>query len=139
MTPAACLNDVLFLNRAVTELWGGSAVGGLGIVRYYHALVPEIAGGAALVCDIDEPEVCPAVPGDSRALAAEAQHTSGPQARLGRSEARVARYRGQEAPGGEGSVFYRSRMSRSSISAAASGFGWPAWLAPTSHGRRQPT
>lgn len=54
LAPVSCLNDIVFLNRAVTELWGGSEIGKLSILPYYHALVAEIAGGRAPMCDIDD-------------------------------------------------------------------------------------
>jgi MoxR-like ATPase len=55
MTPVACLNDVLFLNRCMTELWGGSNLGGQReFIDLYHQAVARVAGGRSPVCEIDD-------------------------------------------------------------------------------------
>jgi MoxR-like ATPase len=55
--PEACLNDVLFLNRAVTEQWGGDDLNDEDlkeILPDYHRLVVDLCGGDRPVCSIDD-------------------------------------------------------------------------------------
>lgn len=54
-TPVSCLNDILFLNRAAAELWGGEDIGELaGFLREYHRLVKDLSGGEDPPCSIDD-------------------------------------------------------------------------------------
>jgi MoxR-like ATPase len=57
LSPVACLNDILFCNRAVTELWGGENLEDTeiqGILNHYHNLVTALGGGDAPACTIDD-------------------------------------------------------------------------------------
>lgn len=57
MEPVACLNYILFLNRAVTELWGGDNLDDPqihGILHHYHDLVTTLGGGSEPICTIDD-------------------------------------------------------------------------------------
>ena len=54
MPQMACLNDILLLNRAVAELWGGAVLRDRGFLRLYHKLVAVLAGGESPVCEIDD-------------------------------------------------------------------------------------
>jgi len=55
MEPQACLNDVLLLNRAMTELWGGPDLSQMGhFLDQYHKLVATLAGGQSPLCEIDD-------------------------------------------------------------------------------------
>ncbi|MEE8524851.1 MAG: AAA family ATPase, partial [Thermoanaerobaculia bacterium] len=54
MEPVSCLNDVLLLNRAVCELWGGEKIDDLDILPIYQRLVATLSGGDILDCVIDD-------------------------------------------------------------------------------------
>nr|VFJ42632.1 MAG: MoxR-like ATPase [Candidatus Kentron sp. FM]VFJ43343.1 MAG: MoxR-like ATPase [Candidatus Kentron sp. FM]VFK05503.1 MAG: MoxR-like ATPase [Candidatus Kentron sp. FM] len=57
MSPIACLNDILFLNRVVTELWGGADFNDPFIqliLQPYHRLVIALSGGDKPICTIDD-------------------------------------------------------------------------------------
>ena len=57
MAPAACLNDLLLCNRAITECWGGENLDDPAIkplLIHYHDLVARLAGGPDPDCLIDD-------------------------------------------------------------------------------------
>jgi hypothetical protein len=55
LAPVACLNDVLLLNRAVAELWGGPDMSGhQPFLDQYQRLVLELVKEGSPLCEIDD-------------------------------------------------------------------------------------
>ena len=55
MPPVACLNDILLLNRAMTEFWGGPSLEGHDeFLNHYHRLVLLLVNDEAGLCEIDD-------------------------------------------------------------------------------------